>query len=670
MIADNNEVALTAQISLGFDTYAIETLEPQKLPYDDENCQTTINRAAVWVDKRLAGGEFTYKGLIQKAGSSAPLHVSVMLNSGNFALAEPYTARLRPSVADTRLFKFWRDRCADKHRDLCKKSEFTSKRARSMPYIRLVDVARACIVTLASSEHVNWVALSYVWGEAQVHALKKDNYASYHLPGALNAKNMPSTILDAMAVTREIGENYLWVDSLCIVQDDDEDKLRWIPVMDIIYGQSTFAIINAATDKVSSGIPGIDVASPRATQDVFEVNGTWLTVSLDPPHDYLEGYLQNSAWNTRGWTYQECLLPQRSLIFTQEQAYWQCLGASWCEDGSWEQSAQEVPIMYRHCLGRSAISQETMRSLFGNTSIHWSRIYTMILEQFLKRQLTSEGDRLNALTGVLHALDNLKGGQEFFWGMPKSRLELSLAWTGGESLRRNTARHAIAAGGVSSPFPSWSWAGWFGSYITMDVDTIHALTGFLPLRFYQLGGDGDPVPIHNHLDGEVSQFHNDIIARLGNDTARLPRYPSAIEHIWMDKSKSEITTLDIPHSIRSSDVAPALLCFWTSTAILNIHQEPHKTELGVLNTRIGDEQETIHGFWTNKALKPGVKQGKFIVVGGSIQRPSHGGQLLLNIMLVEEDSAGVCYRCLLVSDVLESRWKQLHNLKWEIISLG
>lgn len=326
--------------------------------------------------------------------------------------------------------------------------------------------------------------------------------------------------------------------------------------------------------------------------------------------------------------------------------------------------------MYRHCLGRSAISNETMRSLFGNTLIHWSGIYTMALEQFLQRQLTSEGDRLNALTGILRALDNLKGGQEFYWGMPKSRLELSLSWTGGGSLRRNTARHAIAAGGVSSPFPSWSWAGWFGSYVTMDVDAVHSLTGLLPLRFYQLGRDGDPIPIHNDLDGEVSQFNNDIVARLGSDTACLPRYPSAVEHSWMDKSKSEITTLDIPHSIRSSDVAPALLCFWTSTAILNIHQEPHKTELGVLNTRISDEKETIHWFWTYKAPRLGVKQGKFIVVGSSIQRPSHGGQLLLNIMLVEEDSAGVCYRHLLVRDVLESKWEGLNDLKWEMISLG
>jgi hypothetical protein len=138
----------------------------------------------------------------------------------------------------------------------------------------------------------------------------------------------------------------------------------------------------------------------------------------------------------------------------------------------------------------------------------------------------------------------------------------------------------------------------------------------------------------------------------------------------MDKSKTKITTPDIPRGIRLSDVAPALLCFWTSTATLNIHQEPHKTQLGVLDTTISDGQTAIHGFWTYKEPKLGVNQGKFIVVGAGIERPSRGGRRLLNIMLVEEDSAGICYRRHLVKNVLESSWAGLEDLKWEIVYLG
>lgn len=644
-------------------------LEAQRLPYDEQNPEITVNRVSIWVDRQQAGGAFAYKGFIQKAGIVRPEHVSDMLNSSKFASAVPYTARLRPAMADTRLFKWWKDYCIGEHGGLCGLSGFMSRRLRSMTCIRLIDVIRACIVTLDPSGDVSWVALSYVWGEPQKHALKKDNYTSYHLPGTLKAENVPPTILDAMAVTKEMGEHYLWVDSLCIIQDDEEDKLRYIPSMDIIYGLATFTIINAAVDKVSAGIPGIDGASPRAVQDVFEVNGTWLIVSLDPPHESFHGYLQNSTWNTRGWTYQECLLPRRCLIFTQEQVYWQCLRASFCEDGSWEHSAQEYTAMYRHFLGKSAIYQTSMRSLFGDPSIHWSTIYTMALEQFLHRQLSSESDRMNALAGVLRVLEHSRG-QEFFWGMPKSRLELSLAWTGGESLRRNTARQVIAPDGISSPFPSWSWTGWVGSSVAMYVDSVHSITGLLPLRFYRLGRNGDPIPIHNDLDDVMSQFYNDTVADLGDDAKRSPLYPDTYEHVWMDKTKTEITTPDISDGTRSSDVAPALLCFWTSTAILKIHQEPHKSQVGNRNTTISDGKTTIRGFWTWKEPKLEIENGKFIVVGSAVERPSHGGRVLLNLMLVDEDAGGVCYRRFIVTKVLDSSWAKLENLKWEIICLG
>lgn len=660
---------MAAKIRVGFDTDRINTLVPQKLPYSDQNPQISVNRATLWVDRRQAGGEFEYHGFIQKAGVAAPVNVSDVLESGSLSEAEPYAARLRPPKADTRLFKLWKDKCMSEHGESCGHSQsMSTSRFRSLASIHLIDVVDACIVTLNSSEDVSWVALSYVWGEEQKHALKKDNFASYHQPGALNARNLPSTILNALTITREMGERYLWVDSLCIIQDDGEDKLQYIPAMDIIYGHSVFTIINAAVDKVSSGIPGIDAAAPRSAQDVFEINGTWLTVSLDPPHSSIQGYLDNSKWNTRGWTYQECLMPRRCLIFTREQTYWQCLSASWCEEGFWEYHARGDPSMYRHFLGSSGIYMITMHSLLGGASTHWSKIYTAVLERFLQRQLTLESDRLDALTGILRVLEH-SWGQDFFWGMPKSRLEFALTWTGGESLKRNNTRQVIEKGGVSCPFPSWSWAGWLGP-VNMDLDSVHSLNGLLPLRFYRLGSECIPTPIHDDVDGMVSQYNDETIAKLGSDTARLPRYPTASEHPWMDKGKTEITSADIPVRIRSSDMVPSLLCFWTSTAILDIHQEPQASNPARLSTTMSDGKTTIYGFWGWNETRLDVKQGKFIVVGGAVERPTHGGRLLLSLMLVDEDDNGVCYRRLIVSKVLESSWVKLKNLKWEMVCLG
>lgn len=328
-------------------------------------------------------------------------------------------------------------------------------------------------------------------------------------------------------------------------------------------------------------------------------------------------------------------------------------------------------MMYRHCFGKSAVFQTTMRSLFGDQSIDWTQIYTIALEQFLQRQLTSESDRMNALTGILRVLEHSRS-QEFFWGMPKSRLELSLSWTGDESLKRNTERQSIGSGGLSSPFPSWSWTGWFGT-VNMDIGSVHSLTGTLSLKFYQIGPNGEPVSLHDGDPGgsTVSQAPTGTPAKPDNNVGHTPQYPRTIEHSWMDNSKTEINTSDIPSSIRLSDVAPALLCFWTSTAVLDIHQEgPNASQPGNLNTTISDGKTTIRGFWTWKEPKLNVKQGKFIVVGAAVERPSHGGRPLLNLMLIDQDHAGVCRRRFLVSQVLESSWAKLGNLKWEIVCLG
>ncbi|KAL4911359.1 heterokaryon incompatibility protein-domain-containing protein [Aspergillus multicolor] len=586
------------------------------------------------------------KGFIQKAGARRPISVSVMLDSGNFDGAEPYTARLRPPMADPRLFRFWKDWCMREHQGHCGRNEITT--GRSMASIRLVDVFENCVATLDVMEHVEWVALSYVWGEAQAHALVKGNYNAYHEQGALKFDRMPATILDAMWVTRELGERYLWIDSLCIIQDDEDDKLQYIPAMDIIYSQSIITIVNAATDKVSSGIPGIRQGAPRSEQDVFELNGTWLTLSLDPAHSSNNAYLNQTKWATRGWTYQECLLSRRCLIFTKEQAYWQCLGSSFCEDTNWEIRSDIHPVMYRHCLGNSWPDVPSLQALYGNTDAHWSRVYPMAVEQFRQRQLTSDHDRLHAFTGILRALE-YSAGLKTFWGMPIPCLQRALVWTELEPLTRNTSSQSIRPNGEPCPFPSWSWVGWSGP-ISIDVNRTHEIRGRLYFRYYSLGHEGDPIPLTNRSDDAVSCFD-------GSDEDR-----------WFNPTQTEITRLQIPDSVRSSHAAPGLLCFWTSTAVLNISLGDATQIYHSGNLIDGEIKVSSHMAAEEPCLR--VKQGRFIVIDAATRREPRPVQPVLKVMLVDEDDSGVCYRRFLFTNVCPFRWARLENLKWEVVCLG
>jgi Heterokaryon incompatibility protein (HET) len=69
----------------------------------------------------------------------------------------------------------------------------------------------------------HYATLSYCWGALEKHPLRttQANILA-HLNG-INFETLSKTVQDAILVTREVGLSYLWVDSLCIVQDDRED---------------------------------------------------------------------------------------------------------------------------------------------------------------------------------------------------------------------------------------------------------------------------------------------------------------------------------------------------------------------------------------------------------------------------------------------------------------
>jgi hypothetical protein len=98
------------------------------------------------------------------------------------------------------------------------------------------------------------VALSYVWPKTdnpfkaqEKHfqtnredlAVMDDETAYFDVP----VEQLPKTIQDALHITRTIGERYLWVDALCIVQDDKIDVQRTVHKMDEIYRAASLTVI-------------------------------------------------------------------------------------------------------------------------------------------------------------------------------------------------------------------------------------------------------------------------------------------------------------------------------------------------------------------------------------------------------------------------------------------
>ena len=140
---------------------------------------------------------------------------------------------------------------------------------------------------------------------------------------------LPPTIRDSIILCRLLNRRYLWIDSLCITQNDANTLRGQLEQMDLIYQCAEFTIVAAAGLGANAGLPGIATTTPRAPQQLVEtVHGLRLTVPLPS----LAEAAKHSFWKTRAWTYQEQMLSSKCLVFTSRQVYYECASEIYTED--------------------------------------------------------------------------------------------------------------------------------------------------------------------------------------------------------------------------------------------------------------------------------------------------------------------------------------------------
>ena len=140
----------------------------------------------------------------------------------------PYLGRRTHGTrVDLALIRKWLELCSRNHQEQCHMAQDLAEIDREdqqlSPRFRLLDVQNYRIVPAVLSTS-RFVALSYIWGAARGQVLLTTAQAAgFH--HSLPSHGLPRTIKDAIDFTAAIGERYLWVDALCIVQDNAEDKV-------------------------------------------------------------------------------------------------------------------------------------------------------------------------------------------------------------------------------------------------------------------------------------------------------------------------------------------------------------------------------------------------------------------------------------------------------------
>jgi hypothetical protein len=568
---------------------------------------------------------------------------------------EPYLGRIRPLIADCRLFKKWKEYCTIAHRDIC-----GLRPERSMPAsLRLIDVERESLIHCG--EQAQWAVLSYMWGDEDVFTLRSNIVDQCSQAGGLSEDVVPSTIYDAMKVTAALGLKYLWVDSLCIIQDDPTDKQRYISHMDAIFGNSELVIIDSAGTNPHCGLPGIRPFSRNQIQDPFEIGEVTLMQVLDPINVFGSGYVGESKWNSRGWTFQEALLPTRALIFAPEQVYWQCSQASWCEDGSWECS--EEPIIYRHSL------TDEFRSLWSSDSFSAEQKYRRLVEAYSQRTLRYESDGLAAFQGILAALKRISG-LEFHWGLPLEYLGAALTWpTQDETFevkRRTVLCEYQDSRGVSikCPFPSWSWVGWTGKVFFDEIFGV-LTSRHAGLTFYTVDSERNVHKVKQNVKFR-EKYDGHTTMGLGFSNRKAPAEPRPL---WRDVARTEIAKDDVPSAIFQSNLWAIALGFWTSTAVLSL--EYHKGEKYGKAHELFRNRTKLSVMWQHPPNEKNWKASEevqAIIVGRDTLCHLRRKEQLVAIITDLDDGSGVFQRRAMAS-IDESDWNALDNRIWRKVFL-
>lgn len=194
---------------------------------------------------------------------------------------------------------------------------------KSKPAIRLIETAEH-----PDLADLSYIALSHRWGqlsERQKFCTYKRNLNT--LKREIEYAALPKSFQDAVRVTLALGISYLWIDSLCIVQDDGDDWEREAARMEDVFSSAYLTVAATSAPSSIAGFLGDRPSRPCTTVQTTSGEHLYLSKAIDD----FRGDVEKGSLNTRGWVFQERALSRRTVHFTSTQIYWECGMGIHCE---------------------------------------------------------------------------------------------------------------------------------------------------------------------------------------------------------------------------------------------------------------------------------------------------------------------------------------------------
>ncbi|KAL0258968.1 hypothetical protein SLS55_006473 [Diplodia seriata] len=312
----------------------------------------------------------------------------------------------------------------------------------------LRDVKAKATVRLwpTQGSRAQYIALSHCWGGKQPVKTETANL-SQRIEG-FPYTDLPSLFRDAVDTALAIGIDYLWIDSLCIIQDDKEDWAFEAARMADVYMNSYLTIAASAAPNSSGRLLGPRTPAPKAVRlpqrahDGAEEEHWSLFVDDRRQRSFVQD-AHLSPLNGRAWVLQERLLSPRTLHFTGTQLYWEC----------WADVKHENLQLDRTSYHKSRIFPGSLSPRkAGKTSdlSDYLEQWLEVVETYTGCKLTFASDKLVAVSGIV---DRIRAGNAnpFYKGVfYDGDLHCQLLWMVDDNSRSTFLSETGA--------PSWSWA--------------------------------------------------------------------------------------------------------------------------------------------------------------------------------------------------------------------
>jgi len=376
----------------------------------------------------------------------------------------PISTNNTSSEATLELARQWLQACTSNHQECSMQGSIPPGGPKRV--LRLsgpISSPHIHLAPLTSSYAPEYLTLSHRWGDKSHQTLSKHNYNAFLKNMAFS--HLPQTFRDAVQITMRLGYKALWIDALCIIQDDLLDKQGEIPRMGVIYGNSVCTIAALVSRGSSEGCFADRKPLSRVACHFKTATGGLMTcgkarAEFMERQLFLRGYrdIQDApVLHSRGWVVQERALSPRTLYFSNTGVYWECCRITMFEADEVEDESPGADSL-KAALSKVLRDYDEYARQISSDRISvrqahvgsWHDVWWKLVSTYTRASLTDLTDRWSAISGISSVFE--RGvNSSLFVGLWRLRIMNDMLWEAGFAMMSQD-RHRLNNG-----YPTWSW---------------------------------------------------------------------------------------------------------------------------------------------------------------------------------------------------------------------